>query len=82
MFDILEAKYLKEYKIEFLFSDNLRAIVDLEYCIHKPGLFKSLKDINYFKSFELDFDLNTIKWSNGLDIAPDTLYSIASQNAN
>jgi hypothetical protein len=74
MYDIIKAKYIKDYLIELHFSDNSNGIVDFSDYMEKPGLFKSFSDIDYFRNFKLDVELCTITWENGLDIAPDTLY--------
>ena len=36
------------------------------------GIFKSLKDKSLFNTVKVSFD--TIEWSNGADIDPETLY--------
>jgi hypothetical protein len=36
------------------------------------GVFKELKDLNYFKNFRIAF--GTIQWKNEQDFSPDTLY--------
>ena len=36
------------------------------------GVFKELKDENLFKTVKVSFD--SIEWSNGIDIDPETLY--------
>ncbi len=74
MFDVVEAKYINDYIIEFRFSDNSSGKVDFAEYKNRQGLFSSLNDINYFKKFKIDNELATITWDNGLDIAPDTLY--------
>lgn len=74
MYDIIKAKYIKDYLIELHFSDNSSGIVDFSGYKNKSGLFKSFSDIDYFRNFKLDEELCTITWENGLDIAPDTLY--------
>ena len=37
-------------------------------------MFEPLKDIEAFKSFKVDPDLETILWDNGADLAPEFLY--------
>ena len=74
MFDIINAKYIKDYKIEFFFADNSSGILDFSDYKKKSGLFEALQDVTYFKHFKFDNDLGTIVWENGLDIAPDTIY--------
>jgi len=72
MFDIVEAKYLNDYIIEFRFADNSVGKVDFSEYKNRNGLFSSLNDLNYFEKFKLDKELATISWDNGLDLAPDT----------
>ncbi len=74
MYSIVSAKYLESYKIALKFEDDSEGIVDLTEYHSKKGLFEPLKDIDFFKEFYIDKELGTIVWSNGLDIAPDTLY--------
>jgi hypothetical protein len=37
-------------------------------------MFEPLKDIDRFKSFHVDPDIETIVWDNGADLAPEFLY--------
>jgi hypothetical protein len=36
-------------------------------------MFEPLKDINKFKSFQVDPELETLVWENGADFAPEFL---------
>ena len=38
----------------------------------EKGTFKELRDETLFKTVKVSFD--TIEWSNGIDIYPETLY--------
>lgn len=69
---VLKVKYIKEYKLELLFSDRKNKIVDLEYLSHRKGIFSPLKEIEYFKKVKTDGI--TLVWPNGLDLCPDVLY--------
>ena len=71
---VVNARYIKDYEIEFSFSDGLKRIVNLRDQIEGP-IFEPLKDINYFKSFTLN--RWTIEWENGADLAPEFLYNLA-----
>lgn len=68
---VVKAKYVKDYEIELLFNDGKKGVVDLKNELWGE-VFEPLKDIEYFRNFELK--LNTISWKNGADIAPEFLY--------
>ena len=74
MYDVINAKYIEDYKLEIEFSDYSKVIIDFTDYLKRIGLDQNFNDIDYFKNFIVDKTLNTIKWENGLDIAPDTLY--------
>jgi hypothetical protein len=74
MYDVINAKYIEDYKLEIEFSDNSKGVIDFSDYLKRPGLYQNLNDINFFKNFIVDNTLNTLTWKNGLDIAPDTLY--------
>ncbi|MBS3775752.1 MAG: DUF2442 domain-containing protein [Bacteroidales bacterium] len=68
---VLDANYIEEYKIEFLFNDGKKKVVDLKDELWGE-IFEPLKDMTYFKNFKLnDF---TIEWENGADFSPEFLY--------
>ncbi len=76
MITVVAAKYLKDYKIEVVFSDNLQGIVDLENVIKNDhrSIFYQLKDKKKFSDIKIELD--TISWSNGLDLAPEFLHDL------
>ena len=74
--EIIEAKFIKDYLVEFIFEDLKRGVVDLRKYIGK-GIFKPLLNKNKFKKFYVDAELGTIVWPNGADIAPEVLYEKA-----
>lgn len=74
--EIIEAKWLEDYKIRVIFSDLKKAVIDLrKYLGH--GIFKELVSIEKFKRFRVDAELGTVVWPNGADIAPEVLYQEA-----
>jgi Protein of unknown function (DUF2442) len=78
LFDIISARYLKDYQIEIVFEDGAKGIVDFsEYC-NRGGVFNRFKDIEYFKNFKIDRELGVITWDDDVDIAPETLYAKAT----
>jgi hypothetical protein len=70
---IKSAKYLKDYKIELVFNDNKRGIVDLESELY-GAVFAPLKNKDIFSKVKVDKELDTITWENGADLAPEFLY--------
>ncbi len=69
---VIDAKYLSDYKILVTFNNGEKRIADFKKWLKGGGMYKPLKDKSYFKKFFVDGW--TISWSNGADIAPETLY--------
>jgi hypothetical protein len=42
--------------------------------LHEGEMFEPLKDLEVFKSFRVDPEIETIVWANGADLAPEFLY--------
>jgi len=73
---VISAKYLKDYEIEFEFSDGFSNIVNLKNELW-GDMFTPLLDMDNFRKFKLnDF---TIEWENGADFAPEFLYDRAKK---
>jgi len=82
MLNVIQARYIKDYKIEILFDDKVRGIVDLKNIIendHRP-IFQELKDQKKFSKIKVDMD--TIVWENGLDLAPEFLHALLINTNN
>jgi hypothetical protein len=76
-FNITEANYVGNHEIKLNFEDGSVGKVDLSKYIEPGTLFEKLRDIEYFKSFQIEY--GTLIWGKGeLDIAPETLYSDAT----
>lgn len=61
----------EDYQVLLEFKNGEKKIYDLNPLLDF-GIFKELRDLNYFKRVSLD--CGTIAWPNGQDICPDTLY--------
>ncbi len=70
---VKEARYLHDYIIHVRFNDDVEGEVDLREELNGE-VFESLKDMNNFRQFSVDPDLQTIVWKNGADLAPEFLY--------
>jgi len=60
-----------DYRLKLTFKNDVEAIYDCS-AILDFGVFKELKDINYFKQVTVEH--GTVVWPNEQDICPDTLY--------
>ena len=68
-----------EYRLELIFEDGLKSVVDFKSRIMgRGGVCSLLHDVAYCKQAKIDPDLQTIVWPNGADICPDVLYSLAA----
>ena len=74
--EVLDAKYLVDYKISLIFNNGESKIVDLSGELNGK-VFEPLKDKTYFQSFKIKY--NTIEWSNGADFAPEFLLELGKK---
>lgn len=72
---VRDARYVDGYRLLLAFEDGSTRLVDLEP--HLDGdIFEPLKDLNYFRTVQVNSDIDTIVWDNGADMSPDFLYAI------
>ncbi len=76
---ITRVEYLSGYKLRLTFEDGVPREVDLEPYLDGE-IFEPLQDINYFKTVQVNPDIDTIVWDNGADYAPEFLYEIGVPN--
>ncbi|KMQ53084.1 hypothetical protein CHISP_0305 [Chitinispirillum alkaliphilum] len=74
---VTEAEYIAEYKIKISFNNGHSGIVDLKDCL-EGEIFEPLKEIEEFKNFRVDPEIETIVWGNGADLAPEFLFEKCS----
>ena len=68
---VITANANDDFTLDLKFSDGSLRRFDTKPYLDK-GIFKELKDINYFKNFSIAH--GTVQWSHEQDISPDTLY--------
>ena len=78
--EVIEAKYLGDYKILLTFTTGEQRIVDLKDQLYGE-MFEPLKDKNIFMQFRVDKEIRTIVWPNGADLAPYSLYDLGKPAA-
>lgn len=72
---ICDCKYISDYTLLLSFENGKIKIVDLSQ--HLEGdIFQPLKNKDYFKTVQLNRELDTIVWKNGADFSPEFLYDI------
>lgn len=70
------------HTVHVRFEDGLAADVDLSYLLEYGGVFKPLRDPEFFRQLRADAEAGTIVWPNEADIAPETLYARAQLSAS
>lgn len=77
--DAVHAEHKGGYRIEIVFDDGKRGIVDFVRYLSEGGVFERFRDIEFFKAFTVNEDLGTLTWGGGeVDVAPETLYAEAT----
>jgi hypothetical protein len=74
MLDVVEAKYVSEFRIWLRFEDGSAGEVDLAAELKGP-IFEPLRKVEYFKRLAVNPELGTIAWPNGADFAPEFLHA-------
>jgi hypothetical protein len=70
---IKEARYLRDYTLWLRFNDGAEGEVDLTTELDGE-VFEPLQNVDQFRNFKVDPELQTIVWDNGADMAPEFLY--------
>jgi hypothetical protein len=75
---VVKAETCGAHSLDLTFEDGTHQRVDLFPLLEGP-VFELLRDPKYFARVELDPIAGTVVWPNGADIAPETLYKLASK---
>ena len=76
--DVVEVRPLEGYRVFLRFDDGVQGEIDLESLLFPfDGVFEPLRDLARFREVFVD-DGGTIAWPNGVDLAPEILYSKVS----
>ncbi|CAG1011371.1 hypothetical protein RHIZO_04012 [Rhizobiaceae bacterium] len=70
---VVEARYLGDYKVYLEFNDGRKGVVDLSDELYGEEM-TPLRDRNRFSQVYLDKGLATLAWHEGQDFAPEFLY--------
>ncbi len=76
--DAVNVKCLNNFRLEITFDDGKSGIFDCKPIIEKGGVFSVLRDPNIFMKATINKELGVVTWNNKIDIAPETVYSLAT----
>jgi len=76
--DVVQATYLGGYRIEVVFDNGRRGVVDFSDRVKRGGAYSRLRDPEFFKAFHIHEELGVLTWADEIDVAPETLYSEAT----
>ncbi len=69
---ISEAKVLQGYRLELVFDDAVRGVVDLSDLVGK-GIFAIWRDRHIFEQVRIG-SFGELTWGDQIDLCPDSLY--------
>jgi|SRR3990172_4305533 len=76
--DVIAVRYLEGHKLELVFENGKKGVVDFYNYIKKGGVFGRFSDMEYFRQVHINKELGVLCWPDGIDIAPEILYSEAT----
>jgi hypothetical protein len=68
--EVIAFEILPEYRIKVTLADGRQGVFDAKPYLDR-GIFKELKDYNYFRRARIEF--GTITWPNEQDFSPETI---------
>ena len=71
MHKVIAARANNDFSLDLKFDDGVVRRFDVKPYL-EYGIFKELKDKDYFKQVKVAF--GTVQWPNEQDISPETLY--------
>lgn len=75
MLHITSARRIRDYRIWVLFDDGTEGEIDLKDKL-QGSAFDSVQSLEFFKTFSVNPELETITWPNGADLAPEFLKAV------
>ena len=79
-YHVLEARHLNGHVVWLRFRDGTVGEVDLSSAPQGP-IMEPLRNVAFFKKFEIHPELHTLVWPNGADFAPEFLHHAARVTA-
>ena len=77
--DVTGVEVIADYQLRLTFAYG--TVGDVDFAGREwQGVFEPLRDPTYFARVEVDPESGTITWPDGLDMAPEPLYSEARRH--
>lgn len=73
--DVIDVKAVDAHRLQLVFRDGVRGVVDVAGMVPFDGVFAPLRDPAVFASARVNADLGTVTWPNGADLDPAVLYA-------
>jgi hypothetical protein len=70
---LLEIKALANYTLWLEYDDGTIGTVDLTE-FTKIGVFKAIKNPNFFQTVHIDKETDAIAWNEDIDLCPDSMF--------
>lgn len=70
---VTNAEYVEGYVLNVAFNNGESGAVDLQGELYGE-MFAPLLDLDKFKDFRVDDEIDTVVWGNGADFAPEFFY--------
>ena len=76
--DLISAEHAGEYRLRLVFGNGLTGVADLRSIVESGGVFERIREPAEFARFTVNRELGVIAWGDAVDIAPETLYHLAT----
>ena len=71
---VRDVRLITGFRVQITFTDGTQREIDLDPYLHGPFFEPIRNDPKMFASIHVDPVSQTLAWSNGVDLAPETLY--------
>lgn len=79
--DVIGVEVISAHRLRLTFDDG--TVGDVDFTKREwHGVLEPLRDPKYFAQVTVDSEAGTIRWPNGVDMAPEPLYAEAREGAH
>ncbi len=74
MIKITSVEYDGDYRLKLLFDDGVAGVIDIAEQVSFEGVFRPMKNLDFFKRVRINRTWGTIEWPGKIDFDPEVLY--------